>query len=49
MRKQKNKRGALTRGAYTQTIVEKPVLKTGKPNSRFPGTKTITHGNTGKP
>ena len=49
MRKQKNKRGKLSRVSFTQTIVEAPVTKKGKPNLRYPGHKTIIHTATVKP
>lgn len=49
MRKQKNKRGKITRADYAQTIIEKSLLKSGKPNAHYPGQKTIIHSLTGKP
>jgi uncharacterized protein YwbE len=43
MKKQRNKRGKLTRKEFTQIIVESPLKKDGTKNHRFPGTKTIFH------
>lgn len=43
MRKQRNKRGKLTRRRFVQTIMEAEKKKDGKPNPRYPGTKTLTH------
>lgn len=43
MRKQKNKRGKITRSDYVQTIVEKPLKANGKPNPYYPGQRTIIH------
>ena len=43
MRKQRNKRGKLTRKYFTQEITEKPVLKSGKTNPHYPGHKVIVH------
>jgi hypothetical protein len=49
MRKQKNKRSKLSRASFTQTIIETPEKKNGKPNLRYPGHKTIVHTATVKP
>jgi hypothetical protein len=49
MRKQKNKRGVISRNKFTQTIIEALKKKNGKPNERYPGHKTIIHSLTAKP
>ncbi len=43
MRKQKNKRGKITRNKYVQTILESEKKKNGATNPRYPGIKTIIH------
>lgn len=49
MGKQRNKRGKISKATYTQTIVEKPELKSGRANPRYPGTKIIVHRTPAKP
>lgn len=49
MRKQKNKRGAITRKQFTQTIDEAPKNYKGRANPRYPGRKIIVHSTPVKP
>jgi hypothetical protein len=51
MRKQRNKRGKLSRNKRVQVIIESPfrATSTAKANPRYPGRKTIVHAVTGKP
>lgn len=43
MRKERNKRGVIARGVYTQMIIAQPKKKNGKPNPQYPSTRRITH------
>jgi hypothetical protein len=43
MRKQKNKRGKVTRKHFVQTVEEAKWNYKDKPNPRYPGRKTIVH------